>query len=249
VTSPRLADLQAAFTRILTEPAGVDAALALPEGKRVAPLVSETPALGRKLRLAVYADAYFARLLEALEHDFPSVRSALGPDAFRDLAAAYAQANPPSSPNLTDLGERLPEFVQADPRPWLPELAALDWHALLALYSDRGTPLDRQALAARPPSDWPRLRFEFSPSLRLLRTGWDVDRVRAGKAKAPRRAARALAIWRDEEWVRVERLPPAEADALEALRAGLTLSEACESAYPPLDRWFSLGWLTGANLA
>lgn len=63
-------------------------------------------------RLAVYARAYFGRLLECLEAEFPAVRHAAGDEAFRELATGYLRAFPSQSYTLGELGRHWSEFLR-----------------------------------------------------------------------------------------------------------------------------------------
>src|SRR5580658_8222492 len=79
---PRLAELQEWLRWVFTEPQGIAAALesegpALrrPEpGPRLLSWIADGPPIGLNRRLAVYADAYFLRLLDSLGADYKAVK-------------------------------------------------------------------------------------------------------------------------------------------------------------------------------
>src|SRR6185369_7300936 len=75
-------------------------------------------------RLAVYSFMYRARLLEALESQFPRLARLSGAEAFADLTAAYLADRPSRHPSLRELGRALPGWLAAR-RPDEPALAAL----------------------------------------------------------------------------------------------------------------------------
>ena len=62
-------------------------------------------------RLRVYAHMYRARIVEALESQFPRLAKMLGPDAFAELASAYITDEPSRHPSLRYVGERLPAWL------------------------------------------------------------------------------------------------------------------------------------------
>ena len=65
-------------------------------------------------RVAIYADMYFARLLECLADDYPAVKALIGPIGFEKLVRAYLREHPSRHWNLNVLGRKLPEFLAGD---------------------------------------------------------------------------------------------------------------------------------------
>src|SRR5262245_3186856 len=55
---------------------------------------------GAEARLAVYAHMYRARIVEALESQFPRLARLLGGEGFAELAAAYVASEPSRHPSL-----------------------------------------------------------------------------------------------------------------------------------------------------
>src|SRR5690554_319690 len=62
--------------------------------------------------LAVYGAAYVARLVEALQNDFPGLYVWMGAQRFDALARAYVAAHPSRQPNARWFGRDLPAFVR-----------------------------------------------------------------------------------------------------------------------------------------
>ncbi|MBB5877893.1 DNA-binding domain-containing protein [Xanthomonas sp. 3498] len=85
---------------------GLDAArlLTLPEGA------------DPQARLAIYANGYWQRLIEALRAEFPALCRLLGDDLFGFFARAYLSAHPPRAPSLHTLGAGFPAFLRASQR-------------------------------------------------------------------------------------------------------------------------------------
>lgn len=115
-------------------------------------------------RVAVYAYMYRARLLEALEGQFPRLARHLGAEAFAALATAYVDDEPSRHPSLRFLGQRLPSWVAArhPDRPVLAGLAALEWAR-----SDVFDDVDERAMKMDDLRAWPADRFGELP-VRLL---------------------------------------------------------------------------------
>jgi hypothetical protein len=80
-------------------------------------------------RINIYADAYFYRLLDCLNEDFPATSAVLGPDDFVALVRDYLSASPPTEPSIFYAGRYLPTFLRNHPlvrcRPFISELARL----------------------------------------------------------------------------------------------------------------------------
>jgi hypothetical protein len=135
--------------------------------------------LGASRRLEVYADAYIARLHDVLADDYPKLRATLGPDAFRELAAAYVRARPPTSFTVRDTGVELPRYVAArdDLPTWTGDLAALERARVEVFDGADAEPLTREALAATPIEQLPELALTLVPASALVPLGWTVDDV------------------------------------------------------------------------
>jgi hypothetical protein len=236
--------------RLITEPNGVEAALAAAggaDGARLTALVRGDRGLPPIDRLAVYANAYFARLHDCLREDFAALACALGPDGFHDLVKTYLMMHPPTSPSLRHAGAHLAEHLATEPFaaifarrcPYAADLARLEWAMTEAFYAEDSAVLAREALAAVLPEAWAKLRFEVVPSLQLLICAWPVhvtrerfDRKDAEAAweEAPRLAdeTTCLRVWRSDESVRYRGMVRLELEALDAARAGEPFAAICD---------------------
>lgn len=223
-------------------------------------------------RLAIYADAYRLRLIEALTTDFIALRAHLGEEDFDTLGRAYIDAHPSAQPSLRHFGRQLHTFLAtASPyreRPWLAELAAFDW-ALTEAFDAADRPvLSPSALAAVAPTQWPAMRFTPHPSLQRLDLHWNAAAIwkaadGATIAPAPERSDPpvAWAVWRHELQTYFRSLPVDEAWALDALRAGENFGAICEGLCEWIDaahvalhaagllkQWIGDGMLCGLDL-
>jgi len=189
-------------------------------------------------RLDVYANMYFFRILDVLRDHFPKLAAAVGDDAFRELGAAYLRAHPSTDPSLRNVGRAVPGFVRAHGatagRPWLAELAALEW-ARLDVFdrADVGL-LARERLAALPPDAFAHLALALVPAHEVVAARHAVEdtwrALEAGGALAPPReapAGYALLVWRRGVDVYHRPLEPGEAEALALVRAGTTFGALC----------------------
>ena len=175
----RLRELQARFLRsIATTPERSDvhrfdpALLELVEGRG---------RLGSPERLGVYAEMYWARLLDVLRDDFPRVAAVLGGDRFTALAGTYLERHPSTHPSVRWVGAHFADFLSqrgpVDEQPFLADLARLEWTRLAVFDAVDAVPLRLEALWVIPPSTWPRLTFRPVPALRVLRCAWPVHEL------------------------------------------------------------------------
>jgi len=167
-----LLETQRAFARALLAGEG-DAALALLAPSRLPP--------GR--RLAVHVNTVLGGLVGSLAAAHPAVQAVLGEQGFRALAGAFARRHPPRSARLSAYGAGFADFLDAAEaaaeRPWLPDLARLEWARNEALFAADAAVLAPEALAGLPAGAVPELRLAVHPAARLLRASYPVAALRA----------------------------------------------------------------------
>ena len=92
-------------------------------------LASELLAGGARLR--VHRETTLGALAGALEVTYPVCARLVGPEFFRQAARRFAREVPSRSPDLTDYGAELADWLAAfEPAralPYLPDVARLEW--------------------------------------------------------------------------------------------------------------------------
>lgn len=189
--------------------------------------------------LAIYHNAYRARLLEALRGDYPAVHGWLGDEEFDALALAYVDAHPSQHFSLRWLGAELAAFIdghlipaQAAP---LSELARLEWAFTLAFDASEGQPLSLAQMAELPAEAWPNLQVRLLPSVQWLVCRHNSLALwRACKEQddfpgsQPLAQAQTCLIWRDHLITRYRSLSADEAAALQGMAVqGWSFAELC----------------------
>jgi hypothetical protein len=185
-------------------------------------------------RLRIYVDAYLARLVEALEEDFPAVSRLLGPRAFHRTCRAYLERHPSRSRSLNPLGRMLPEFLAG--RAAARDLARLEVAMSEVFDAEAVRPLAPADFRRMEPGRLARARLGVVPALRLLDLDHDVnpyvDAVRRERATVPplRRKRSWVAVYRKD--FKVCRLDLREAGhaALSSLVRGRTVADAAAAA-------------------
>ncbi|MEJ2347427.1 MAG: DNA-binding domain-containing protein [Gammaproteobacteria bacterium] len=203
---PGLKEVQRVFTRHLLSG---DAA--------VADYVADGGRLDARARLAVYTNAYYARLVEALASDYRALSAMMGEQRFEALCHDYIRAQPSTFFSLRWFGRGLAEFVAArdadNDSARLAALARFEWALVDAFDAADVPPLVVDAVAALPPDTWPTLRLVFHPSVGTLSLAWNTleiwKAVRAGAAPPPWICAPASGPWPPMRRVRWRRPAPA----------------------------------------
>jgi hypothetical protein len=236
VPDRHLADVQRRVTDAVQRPSSPTADAPRAEELLLPSARGMTPAQ----RLDVYREQFWSRHLASLADDYPTLTWVIGgAGSFRDLAADYLRARPPSTWDLQRLGADLPAFVAGHARwrdePLARDAARVDWAFMEAFDAADAPPFDPRVLASTPEDAWPGARVALHPSLRFLALGSPVHELRdALKRGAPvTRPAAAIThavVWRDPScFLHAASVEPLAFELLVALSGGAPLGEACEA--------------------
>ncbi len=217
-------------------------------------------------RLQIYADAYFARLLEVLANEFPALKQSVGDELFAGFALGYLHAHPSTTYTLGNLGARFPEYLAATRPPR--ENAVPDWSDFLIdccrlerLYAEvfdgpgpeRTTLSLAHAVASFTAETFTSARLQLAPWVHLIALQFPVHEfitaVRRGESpRFPDEAATWLVVSRRDYRVRRVPVSAAEFALLTEVRQGATIGDALTmlagspfaTAVTPADigRWF-----------
>ncbi|MNF26645.1 hypothetical protein D3C84_72820 [compost metagenome] len=226
-----------------------------------------SPTLNVATGLAIYHNAYRARLQEVLRGDFPAIWHWLGDIEFERLADAYIRRFPSDHYNLRWFGKGFEAFIRQHLVPEqsapLAELARLEWTFTLAFDAPPGTPLTLQDMACLQPEDWPTLRLRPSPAMHRVECAFNSGELwRAVKEQAAFAGSavldtpRTIMIWRAEMICHFRSLEPSESTALNRMtQEGWSFADLCADlaashgeeaplqAATWLKQWVHDGWL------
>jgi hypothetical protein len=261
---PTLDQIQRWMQAVMMHPAGVEAGVGSDAAREQIDVDAEN--VGRVVlpsrhqtsldRLRIYGNAYYARLLECLNEEFPALRHAVGEEAFASFAAAYLQAHPSQSYTLGELGRAFPRFLcetrppeeRSESRPNWTDLV-IDLATVERTYSEvfdgpgveNARVLQPGDLNSVPPDRWPEARLVPAPCLRLLELAYPVhEYISAVRRKeppavpAPRRTF--LVVTRRDYRVRRCAMSQDEFRLLAALVAGEKVGAAISRLVPKLGR-------------
>ncbi|HEY0512156.1 MAG TPA: DNA-binding domain-containing protein [Thermoanaerobaculia bacterium] len=250
------------FQAVVTHPAGVEGGVDSEAAQRLIHLkrgeleavIRRSKSLSAAERLAIYANAYYARLLECLASYYPVLQSALGEEVFESFAFEYLQHYPSGSYTLDRLGDSFVRFLD-ETRPdreeeatgevgwpdFLIDLATLEWN-VNKVFDGPGVEhqplLTAEALRSFPAERFAEARLVAVPCLRLLAFRYPVNAYytearRAGEEEevpVPDPAPEWIALSRRDFVVRRYPLDAAQHALLEKILAGASVGEALAAA-------------------
>jgi hypothetical protein len=226
--------MQALFWDLVTGPGASQQAARVRglDDERVARAFPGATGLDSFGALDVYAQAFFARLLEVLEDQHPGLLTLMGGEDFAAMARAYLAAFPPRSHDIGRAGALLPDMlaVTGDPaRPELAELARLERLIVDVFDAPDTLLLTMQRLGAVDPAELPSMRLAPIAAFGMLSSELALDELWAalqrGDVIEPRRRATHLVVWRPALTVSVLPCAADEAALLRSVSAGCTLAE------------------------
>jgi hypothetical protein len=255
----QLAQIQRWLQAVITHPDGVEAALSSSEARteievspeRIEDVVEPSKRRTSIERLEVYANAYYARLLECLRDEFPALLLAAGEEVFDGLVFGYLQSYPSQSYTLSELSRQFAQYLEetrprdADDESGTPSWPdfMIDLVRLERCYSEifdgpgaeRLTLLRGEDLRDLAPDAWVGARLICVPCLRLLSLRYPVhEYATAVREKQdpdlPEPESTWLAVSRINYVVRRWTLTRVQFELLEALIAGETVGSAIERA-------------------
>jgi Putative DNA-binding domain len=129
-------------------------------------------------RFAVYRNNVVAGLIDALAQRFPVVRRLVGDSFFEPMARVYVVTCPPASPIMLLYGESFPDFLEnfapAANVPYLSDVARLEMARGRAYHAADAMPVEPRAFAALPPERLADLRFDFHPSVSIIKSPYPI---------------------------------------------------------------------------
>jgi hypothetical protein len=264
---PTLEQLQRWFSAVVTTPAGVQAGIASDgaqqqlrlHAQNVEQVILPSRQLSAEQRLAIYHNAYFARLIEALRAFLPCLSDTLGEELFAKFAVAYLHRYPSQSYTLHRLADRFACFLE-ETRPTEGVGEAADWSrfwvdlARLELVIDRvfdGPGPERSPepgvdrIVAVAAKGWPDVRLQLVEGLTLLEFNFPVSEFytswkRGAEPVLPLESKEYVALFRRGFVVRRETLAPVQFVLLQSFEKGLSVGESIEQVAELVDDYDAL---------
>lgn len=169
-------DIQELFFSSITHPQGVDAAIAKSDLISPEEWIREQ-GMDPAKRIEIYANAFFARLLEVASELYPKMVLHLGEDNFNSLWATFYHLHPPEGHNLRAAGSGIAEFISETfpERIFLRDLAILETTCIEIFDALTDPPLTMDDVGQIAPEDWETIIFLGNHNWALLETGFDFE--------------------------------------------------------------------------
>jgi hypothetical protein len=205
--------------------------------ERIVDAVESTPRVPATTRLAIYSEAYRLRLTDALASTLPRLQQLLGNEEFARVAGEYIDLSPSSFASIRWFGDRLSALLDRSYRhqPWIAELARWEWAIAISFDAADADPIGVEALGAVAPEHWPTLKFEFHPTVQVLRMKTNAPmlfKALSDDASPPEGVKldepQAWLIWRESLKTQYRSLTADEAAALDHARTGGTFESLCD---------------------
>ena len=175
MSAPETARTQIWMLRMVTHPDGVEAGFAAARDEGLLPpgivdpadLVVPGDRMTAVERLHVYGYAYFARLLDVLEDEYPVACALIG-DGARDLLKRFLVEHPSRTYTLGRLSVGFPDWVEEHAGACVSDVARIERALEEVIDAVTEDPLAHEALTAIPMEDWAALHLRPSASMVLF---------------------------------------------------------------------------------
>jgi Putative DNA-binding domain len=178
---PRLETLERWMQSVVMHPDGAEAGVRSAPARRLIPAAAsklETVVLPSKSltsteRLGIYANMYYARLIEVLDAEYPTTRQILGPDAFEAACRKFIARHPSRTRTLGHLSEQFPAFLarhlpRSNRHGLAVDVARIERAMEDVFDARRAEPMTPEQFASIGGDQWERVKLAVTPALRLL---------------------------------------------------------------------------------
>lgn len=173
------------FASIITSPLGDKDTIQerSPRGRLIAEeaslYITPGPTLPPHLRIQIYNQQYWWRLLNILQENFPLAARILGRPAFNQkIAIPFLLKHPPSHWSLNTLGTFLPQWIsdhyQEPDRSLLANASQLDWAFMANMISQEQPPLNLTEIIEDTPEKLLSTTFYLQPYITLFNWNYDL---------------------------------------------------------------------------
>jgi hypothetical protein len=273
--TPSIDTLERWMQAVVMHPAGAEAGLRARPATGLLPLAARdldavvlpSKELTSAERLGIYAHMYYARLVEVMEAEYPTLAQILGAQSFDAACRRYIARYPSRTRTLGSFSARFPDFLAKTLPRGSRNALAVDVARIERAMEDvfdapRAEPMTAEEFAAIGAADWDRIHLPVTPAIRLLALRYPANEymnaIRRGeRPRVPRARATQVIVFRRGLQVMRRDQEPEQFKLLVALVAGKPLGAAVRAAIrgrganadrvaKRLGRWFE-EW-AGAHL-
>lgn len=238
----------------------------------ILPCISSTQFLSNIDRLAIYGNAYYARLIEVLMDDYEAIHGLLGDEQFDTLCRKYIDTYPSKYFTLRWFGQYMAEYINANEpysqHEYLYEMAKFEWMFTDAFDAEDANVITDSEVSAIPAESWPSLTVSLHPSVHWFEYHWNILPVwKAIKDNEEVPVLEELTgpetcvIWRQGLTTKYRTMEANERLLIQAAKNNMNFSEWCELlvqqgvtdhevpavAVGILKSWLDLGMIVGLS--
>ncbi|MBX9702995.1 MAG: DNA-binding domain-containing protein [Silvanigrellaceae bacterium] len=198
--------------------------------------IISTDKVSKNTRLDIYKNAYFSRLLEVLQSNYPCLHLYLGDEAFQNLGHGYIHQYPSHYRSIRWFGDAFVNYLLAEPfPPHLAEFAEFEWKMTLAFDADDAPVFTLEQMASIAPESWGDMRLIPHPSVQTMTFHWNTVALweqvqqKIDPATAQKSAPIAWVLWRVHYRNKYYALSLEESVALNSAIQGSSFGEICET--------------------
>jgi hypothetical protein len=137
-------------------------------------LIQSTHSLSAKTRVMIYANSYYAKMVDILRDQFPLLKRYMGEQRFTKMAQEYVDKYPSKFYSLRWYGDKIPQFIKQYNQPILVELAKFEWADNILYDAPDNQIIDKNDFAQIPQDKWGNMTFEFQNNLALHKYRYDI---------------------------------------------------------------------------
>ncbi len=227
--------------------------------------VVEQGSTSANTRLAIYANAYYARLRSTIETDHDILAHYLGDDMFEEMVRGYINSTPSKFTSLRMFCDALPDFLD-NTQPFsqytqLADIARFERRLLNAFDAADVQRASFEDLQALPPEQWPECKLRFHPSVQLFICGsnaveiWQAVKAEQTPPEPNIDDQRYWLLWRgDSRLTEFTSITPYQYILIEGFIKGANFASQCEAMLEYFDEsqapmevlqalqaWFEMG--------
>jgi hypothetical protein len=239
-----LAALERWMQAVVMHPEGAEAGLRSQPARRLLPEAARDPSgvvlpskqLSAVERLEIYAHMYFARLVEVMEAEYPSVRQLLGPHAFAAACRRFVAKHPSRSRMLNGLSAGFPDYLaktlpRTNRNGLVVDIARIERAMEDVFDAPAAVPMSAAEFAAVGEAT----RLRLNPALALLELRYPANTYmnalrRGERPRIPRPRATFVIVFRRGVQVLRRDQEPEQFRLLRALAAGKPLAAAVRAS-------------------
>jgi hypothetical protein len=200
--------------------------------------IISTEKVSANTRLDIYRNAYYARLFEVFQLDYPTLHTLLGDEEFMLLGRRYIDAHPSQYRSIRWFSSHLATFMEtrapyADKRV-LSEMARFEWLLTEAFDASDETVMPLEDMTTIPFDQWPGMCFKMHTAVKRVDFQWNILQLwKEAQAEEPlnmqcHETAISYLIWRKEYEVQFCSLSSDEAYMIDRMLAGTNFGDICE---------------------